>query len=194
MSETLTNISQNYGALNRQPKNVNSLLQNKFTFSLVKLPECSLTCKSIKIPGISFNSFNQTTSLNPIPRGGLNLEFEDLELTFLVDEDLNNYLEIANWMRLAAMVKSPSDYSKVQLENLQPGPDGGLTSDAQIILLTNESVPNIIFYFRDAFPIYLSEIVFTNDTNNTEPVEATCRMRYTYYDFDDSNSNTPEPN
>jgi hypothetical protein len=183
MSQVFSNESQNYGALNRQPKNVNPLLPNKFTFFITKLPEVSLTSKSVNIPGISLENWDQPTSLNPIPRSGLNLHFEPLELTFIVDRDLNNYSELANWMRLMAMVKNSDDYAKVLLEKLQPGPDHGLVSDAQIVLLTNENVPNIVFYFIDAFPVYLSDLPLTNDTTDPTPLEATVRFIYTYYDF-----------
>jgi hypothetical protein len=187
MSQIFTNESQNLGAFNRQQKNVNPLLPNKFTFFLTKLPELSMAAKSSNIPGISLPSFKQVTSLNPIPRSGLNLTFEALEITFIVDEDLNNWSELANWMRLMAMVKTGTDYSEVKIEQLQPGPEGGLVSDAQLVILTNESVPNIVFFFRDAFPVYLSELRLTNDTSTPVPLEATVRFEYTYYDFSSIN-------
>jgi hypothetical protein len=192
MSTTFPDESQNLGAYNRQQKNVNPLLPNKFTFFLTKLPELSLASKSVNIPGVSLPSWKQTTSLNPIPRSGLNLEFQPLEITFIVDEDLNNWSELSNWMRLMAMVKSGADYGSVKIEQLQPGPEGGLVSDAQLVILTNESVPNIVFYFRDAFPVYLSDLQLSNDTSNPVPLEATVRFEYTYYDFETVNP-TLEP-
>jgi hypothetical protein len=192
MSLTLTGQSQNYGAFNRQPKNLNPLLPNKFTFFLTKLPEMSLTCKAANIPAISLPAWEQKTSLNPIKRSGLNVTFDDLELTFIVDRDLNNWAELSNWIRLMGMVETGQDYGEVKLENLQPGPEGGLVSDAQLVLLTNESVPNIVFYFKDAFPVYLSGLSLTNDTTDPSPIEATVRFSYPYYDFETVNA-TVEP-
>jgi hypothetical protein len=192
MSETFPNESQNFGAFNRQQKNVNPLLPNKFTFFITKLPEISLASKSVNIPDISLPSWMQVTSLNPIPRSGLNLTYGDLEITFIVDEDFNNYMEISNWMNAMALVKNGGDYGKIKIEDLQPGPDGGLVSDAQIVVLTNESVPNVVFYFRDAFPIYLGPLELTNDVDQPNPIQVTARFKYSYYDFETVNP-TVEP-
>jgi hypothetical protein len=127
---------------------------------------------------------------NPIPRSGLNLEYEDLEVRFIVDEDFNNWSELNNWMRLMALSKDSMEYQQVKLEQLQPGPEGGLVSDAQLVVLTNQSVANLVFYFRDAFPTYLSAIQLTNSTDNPEAIECVVRFTYTYYDFETVN---PEP-
>jgi hypothetical protein len=192
MSQTLSNDSQDYGILNRQPKNLNPLLPNKFNFFITKLPETSFSGKNVNIPSITLPEWSQVTNLNPIPRSGLNVVFDPLEIKFIVDRDLNNWAEISNWIRLMGMVKNSNDYAQVKLQQLQPGPEGGLVSDIQVILLTNESVPNIVFYFRDAFPTYLSGIDLTNETENPIAVEATVRFTYSYYDFQTVNS-TVEP-
>ena len=186
MSQTFveTGESEFYGALNRQPKNINPLYQNKFQFFLIKLPECSLTCQTANIPAITGESWQQVTSVNPIPRSGLNMTFDELEINFIVDADLNNYFELAQWMRMLYMVKNSKSYEKVQLEQLQPQKEGGLTSDAQLILLTNQSVPNVIFYFRNAFPTYLSQIQLSNEVDDLTPITATAKFTYTYYDFE----------
>jgi hypothetical protein len=192
MSQTYFNESQDFGALNRQPQEINPLLPNKWQFFVTKCPELSLGgSKTVSIPGISLPYNEQLTNLNPIPRSGLNVQFEPLEIRFIVDRNINNYTEISNWIRLMGMVETSDDYGKVKLEQLQPGPEGGLVSDAQLVLLTNESVPNIVFYFRDAFPVYLSELSLTVDTDNPTPVEATVRFVYSYYDFETVNP-TPE--
>ena len=51
------------------------------------------------MPGLDLGVATQATYLTDIPRAGEKLTFGDLTLTFLVDEDLSNYLEIQNWMR-----------------------------------------------------------------------------------------------
>jgi len=193
MPQTISGESQNYGAYNRQQKNVNFLLPNKFSFFITKLPELSLSAKAVNIPGISLPNWKQLTSLNPLKRSGLNIEYGDLQVTFLVDEDLNNWSELHNWMRMMAMVKSSKDYQEIKVEQLQPGPEGGLVSDAQLTILTNESVPNVVFYFRNAFPINMTDINLTQDTSSPEAQECTVTFAYDYYDFEDVNDETTEP-
>ena len=41
----------------------------------------------------------QPTYLKDLPIPGDKMEFEDLNVRFLVDENLENYMEIQNWMR-----------------------------------------------------------------------------------------------
>ena len=41
----------------------------------------------------------QANYLRDIPTPGDKIEFGDLSLRFLVDEDLSNYMEIQNWIR-----------------------------------------------------------------------------------------------
>jgi len=193
MPQTITGQSSLYGAYNRQQKNVNPLLPNKFTFMLTKLPELSLAATSCNIPGVTLPNWNQLNQFNPIPRSGLNLEYEDLEVSFIVDEDFNNWSELNNWMRLMALSKDSTEYQQVKLEQLKPGPEGGLVSDAQVVVLTNQSVANLVFYFRDAFPVYLSAIPLTNTTDNPEVIECQVRFKYTYYDFETVNPLPVDP-
>lgn len=192
MSTTITGESQKYGAFYRQPKNVNPLLPNKFTFFVTKLPEMSLAVQSVNIPGVNLPYWEQKEPFNPIPRSGLNLEFEPFSISFVVDRDLNGYFQIQNWMRMMSLMKDNTGYEAVEMEDLQPGPQGGLVSDAQIILLTNESVPNIVFYFRNAFPINCGGIDLTATDDNPQSIICTAKFAYDYYDFETVNS-TVEP-
>ena len=48
----------------------------------------------INVPGFTLGVANQPSYLKEIPRPGEILNFEDLTLTFMVDEGLQNYLEI----------------------------------------------------------------------------------------------------
>ena len=49
--------------------------------------------------GLDLGVATQNNYLTDIPRPGEKITFGDLTLSFLVDEDLSNYLEIQNWMR-----------------------------------------------------------------------------------------------
>lgn len=182
MSDTTEYI--NYGAYNRQQRNVNPLLDNKFTFSVVKLPETSWNCVSAGIPGTSIDIAWQNTRFNKIPYNATTVTYEPLEVTFIVDEDLDNYTEISNWIRMMAMPVTASGYGQLKMQHLQPGPDGGLVSDAQLVILSNTSVPNKVCLFRDAFPISLSAVKFSNDTDNPNTQVATVTFAYTWYDLE----------
>lgn len=175
--------SNTIGVFNRQPKNPNELLENKFTFRIYKLPEVSFKCRSAGIPATTVPYTEQRTSLNPIPRPGLNLQFDPLEIEFIVDEDLNNYCEIANWMRSLSMPVNNLGWNELKNNGIGLDPDQGLVSDAILYILTNESIPNINCIFRDVFPTHLSELRFTNSTDNPTELYAKATFVYTWYDL-----------
>lgn len=180
-------MSEDYkliGALNRQPNNPNVMLDNKFTFIIRKLSEVSFNCRSANIPAISIPYTWQTTLQNPIPRPGLNMTYEPFEIEFILDEDLNNYTELMAWMIALSMPVNGKGWSQLKAEKINPEPDNGLVSDAVLTILTNESVPNRVVFFRDAFPISLNEIRFTNNTDNPNEQACTARFIYSWFDIE----------
>ena len=70
-----------------------------FQFSVTRSPKVSYFGNMINIPGITLGVAQQPSYLKMIPRPGEIIDFEDLTLNFLVDENLENYIEIQNWIR-----------------------------------------------------------------------------------------------
>jgi hypothetical protein len=176
------------GVVGTQAVNPNFALNNKFTFRIHKLPETIWKVKSFNLPGTQGNVATQNTSLNPIPRSGLQLDYDNLVVRFIVDEDWKNYIEIMNWMRLMAMPTSRDEYKAIALQDLkQPNtfaPDGGLVSDAVGMILSNVSNPNLVIFYRDIFPITLSGLDLQNDVEEPEPLVATVEFKYTWFDVE----------
>ena len=83
----------------RQIENRNYLSPTGFYFTIVKSLQSQVTLgiKSMCLDWIwVLHSTHLPDRHSP---SGEKLTFGDLTLTFLVDEDLSNYLEIQNWMR-----------------------------------------------------------------------------------------------
>ena len=59
---------------------------------------------------------NQPNYLRDIPTPGDKIEFGDLTLRFLVDEDLTNYMEIQKWIRGLGFPESIQDFNKFEKE------------------------------------------------------------------------------
>lgn len=176
-------MEERFGSFNRQPINVNELQENKFTFRIHQLPEVSFKCRSANIPGTSLPVAWQNTTQNPIPHNGLNINYESFDLEFIVDEDLRNYCEIINWMRMLAAPVNNLGYSELKLRGAGLDPNRGLVADGILTILTNELVPNIIVFFRDMFPRSLSSIMFTNSTEYPSVITATVSFVYSYFDL-----------
>ena len=154
-----------------QPTNINQLNVVSFATNFLRMPGVNYFCQRVNIPGISLANTIQSTPFANIPIEGDVLEFEDLSLAFVVDEDMQNYLELYNWLHALGF---PERYA--QYDN-QAGKD--IKSDVNIIIHTNKSNPNYSIVFKDVFPISLGVINF--DTNNTdlEPIVVEASFKYT---------------
>ena len=82
-----------------QVKNKNFLNPTGFRFILNRAPKVVFFSNQANIPGLNLGVTEQTSYLTDIPVPGDKLQFQDLTLRFLVDEDLENYLEIQHWLR-----------------------------------------------------------------------------------------------
>ena len=157
--------------ITNQPTNINQLNVVSFATNFLRMPGVNYFCQRVNIPGISLANTIQSTPFANIPIEGDVLEFEDLSLAFVVDEDMQNYLELYNWLHALGF---PERYA--QYDN-QAGKD--IKSDVNIIIHTNKSNPNYSIVFKDVFPISLGAISF--DTNNTglEPIVVDATFKYT---------------
>ena len=80
------------------PSNISPLSPNGFMFSVTKLPQVDFFCQQVNLPGITLGSpeFGNPFNVAPIP--GETLTYDTLEVQFLVDESMQNYRAIYNWV------------------------------------------------------------------------------------------------
>lgn len=164
----------------RKVYNINNLSPVGFSFQIERCPNLNWFIQEAIVPGISLgdSSRNYSTGRTALP--GNVLEYDELSITFVVDESLNNWREIYNWMRgLAPTAVGDANQYKTLKDS-----DYGTSSDATLIILTNSSNPNITMMFKDLFPISLSHIQFRTTDTSLDPVTATVTFRYSYFDFD----------
>ena len=82
-----------------QLTNKNYLSPIGFLFVLDKAKKVSFLCQKAEIPEITLGKVDiPTRGMVPIPIDG-NIQYGNLNLEFIVDEDLRNYMEIHNWIR-----------------------------------------------------------------------------------------------
>ena len=78
--------------LSRQLENRNYLSPTGFKFALDRSPGAAFFCNQANIPDINLGVTEQANYLRPIPVPGEIIQFSDLNLRFLVDENLENYM------------------------------------------------------------------------------------------------------
>ena len=172
----------------RQPTNVNHLTPIAYRFNIRKIPKVIYFCQSVNIPGISFSSTVQTTPFSPINIQGDTLFYEDLTIRFLVDEDLEAYTEIFNWITALTAPKAFSQYKTERDTNkVLRRSTGNLFSSAELIILNNNMNPNKEVIFDDVLPVILSSIEF--DSGSTlDTLSATVTFKYTTYSINSANA------
>ena len=151
-------------------------------------------CQSASIPSISMQSVIQGTRFNKIPQPGDELTYEDLNIRFLVDENMKNWYQVHDWMREITTPVSSKEfgYNRGELESQNKtltgkgdlaGWDNQWRSDCSLFILSSNYQPVAEFVFRDAFPVNLSTLVFDSSVQDIQYFTADCSLRYTYFDY-----------
>lgn len=82
-----------------QPENKNALQENAWRFSLIRLPTVTYFAQDVELPGVSQTPIQENYRNNYIWVTGRKLDYDDFSITFKVDEDFGNYLELFTWLK-----------------------------------------------------------------------------------------------
>lgn len=159
---------------------LNMLSPLNFKFTLKRAPNLNFFVQRINIPGVALPKVDTPNPLIKISLSGDHLEYDELDITFKVDENLQNYLEVHNWVR-ALGKPSFNEYSVLANQATYTGE--GLKSDIVVTVLTSQKNSNYEFIFKDAFPISISSISFQSTDSSVNYIEASARFVYTIFDI-----------
>ena len=173
-------------------ENRNFLSPVGFKFSLKRAPGVAFFCNQANIPSMDLGIAEQPTWLRDIPTPGDKIQFGDLNLRFMVDEDLVNYMEIQNWMRGLGFPEELTQYKELKEQNIL-GPMGkatdDVTSDGTLQILSSNLVPKFQVVFEDLFPYSLSTVTFDATDTDIEYFTADVSFKYTIYNLTDLENN-----
>lgn len=174
--------------IRNQPLNLNPLSSAGFRFAVKKLPNVNYFCQSVTLPSISMGIAEVNTPLATLPRPGDRLIFDPLMLRFKVNGDLKNYLEIFNWMvgtgHPQSLTQTKALSQSSESPNSRVGSAASYVSDGTLVILNAHKNPSHNIFFRDVFPISLSELTFDSTVQELEYLEATVTFRYLRYDIE----------
>ena len=167
---------------NKQVYNLNNLSGNSFVFSIERFPNVTFTVQEVNLPGVQSNPKATDTPIGTYFSPGDHLRYSPLVISFIVDESLNNWREIYNWLRELSPTHiddSSGDYS--QYAKLL---SKGITSTCKLTLLTNNLNVNVNVTIYDLFPTSLSDLKFSVTENDNRILTASVYFYYTYYDLE----------
>lgn len=160
------NIKQNY------------LSPVEFRFVIKRLPYTTFFTQSVSLPGVSINPVEQSTPFKNLYFTGDKLLYDQFTVNFRVNENMDNYMEIYNWM---VGLSFPENFE--QFANLDDSQDG-LYSDASVLVMNSGRNPNILYKFKDIFPINLSNLDLDTTVADIDYVPANVTFQIGSYDIE----------
>jgi hypothetical protein len=176
-----------------QIQNRNFLSPVGFKFILNRAPKVAFFGNTANIPGMTLGVAIQPTYLKDIDIPGDKVQFNDLTIRFLVDENLENYMEIQNWIRGIGYPESLQEIYDWQRENKnmdnQYKSQLNLYSDATLSVLTSSNNSNFKVKFLDVFPYSLTDLQFDATDSDIDYLTAEVTFKYTIYNIVDNAGN-----
>jgi hypothetical protein len=173
-------------ATSNQPENRNYLSALGFRFILNRTPNTNYFVQNVRLPTLTLGQFDIDDPFVKLPTPGTKLSFEPLDITFLVDEDMTNYLELHDWLRGLGFPESFDQYGNLVRQN-QTSPsqkNSAVFSDGTLMVLSSHQNANIKVTFEDMFPIALSDLTFDSTLTDIEYLRATVTFRYRLYSIE----------
>ena len=130
----------------------------KLTINREKFANTEFFITTFGIPSLSAGEVQTNFQNNIGFTPGEALTYESLSLRFVIDEDMNNYTEMFNWM-------------KANTDTVE-------RHDMILSIMTNKNLVNKQFQFKDAFPTALSGVEFSAQATDVEYLQADVTFRY----------------
>lgn len=148
--------------------NKNILSPNKFRVLIQALPDTEVLAQTIALPDISGNIVPQyTNQWLDAHKPGDKISYSDLQISFIIDEDLTNYKAIKDW-----------------IEKSVRGIEGYQFTDITVYALTNNSTPNVKMIFKNCTPYNLPGFNFDVATDEGTPVVVTVPVKVGLYEIE----------
>ena len=186
--------------LNRQPTALDYSSPTQFRFLINQLPKVQYFTTEANVPGMTLSEGQFNTPLKDIELLGDKLTYEDLTIKFIVDENLENYIEMHTWLTGIGFPKDRKQFSEFRSvtsnmstttrgESKDIGdvrastPELAMTSDAVMTILTNKNNPVVECRFKDVFPVSLSGLSYTQNATDVDYLTADVTFKYTIYEI-----------
>ena len=185
----------------RQPAKLDYASPIQFRFKCGKLPEVEFACQTANIPGISLGETDFKTPLKDISIPGDKVSYGSLDISFLVDENLNNYKELHDWLiglgtpesdsQFAGLLAAGSDRfpgstagaSVPGVANPRPLAEGGIYSDATLIVLNSKNIAKTEIRFKNVYPVSLGSLSYDVKLSDVDYLQVAASFAYMGYEI-----------
>ena len=174
-----------------QISNRNFLAPVGFKFTLSKDPKISFFCNSSRIPDISLGSAIQPTYLKDLDVPGDKLSYGDFSLRFLVDENMENYMAVHNWLTGLGFPETTQQFKDLTTDKNGIRDLKYQFSDGSLHILNSNFRDIAIVKFKDLFPVSLTSLEFEATDTDINYFTAEVTFKYTVYNVLAADNRTP---
>ena len=185
----------------RQPSIMDYASPVQFRFKCAKLPEVEFFCQTANLPGVSLTPIPIKTPLKEIPVPGDVVTYQDLAISFIVDENLNNYKEIHDWIVGLGFPQNHTQFSDLRATSsdrfpgttastaatgtsiAKPLSESGIYSDATLIVLNSKNIAKTEIRFHNIFPTRLGSLSYSVKSADVDYLTAGVDFSYMYYEI-----------
>lgn len=167
-----------------QIQNRNYLTPAGFQFVVEKNRKIDFFATKANLPEITLGVVEQPSYLKPVPVPGEILQYEDLTIEFLVDENLVNYKAVHGWLTGLGFPDSPQQFRDLVDEDPARQDDyQNQYSDCTLVVLNSNFNGQFQVKFKDAFPYSLTGLQFDSQLTGEEFFTARATFKYTVYEL-----------
>ena len=174
-------------AFAKQIDNRNFLSGVGFKFSLTKFPKVDFFSNSARIPELNLELTNQSSYLKNIDIPGERLTYGDLTLRFLVDENMENYISVYNWLKGLGFPESAKEYKDLTTDKDGQRDNKEAFCDGTLRILNSNYREVAKVKFNDLFPTSLTSLDFDATNTDVQYFTAEATFKYTIYNISASN-------
>ena len=170
-------------AFGKQIQNRNFLSGVAFKFNLTKFPKVDFFSNSARIPELTLELTSQPSYLKTIDVPGERLTFGDFTLRFLVDENMENYLSVYNWLTGLGFPETTKEFADIIKDSDGQRDPKEAFCDGTLRILNSNYREVAKVKFKDLFPISLSSLEFDATNTDVQFFTAEATFKYTIYDL-----------
>ena len=168
-------------AFGKQIQNRNFLSGVGFKFNLTKFPKVDFFSNSARIPELNLELTTQASYLKNIDVPGERLSYGDFTLRFLVDENMENYQSIYDWLTGLGFPETTKQFAEIiKDKDGQRDPKEAFCDGTLRILNSNFREVGKV-KFNDLFPISLTSLEFDATNTDVQFFTAEATFKYTLY-------------
>ena len=151
----------------------NYLSPTSFQVSVGRIPNVEFFVQRANIPALTGNPVELSSPLQSYYSHQDRISYSDFDLSFVVDENMDNYLEIAKWMEGLGSPRESDQYKDLV------GPEGdGAVSDITVIIHNSNKRPSIRMQLKNCFPVSISSVPLNIVSADIVYPEVTVTFRY----------------